>query len=122
MTRFLNPDRFVAAIAWGCIAVLCPISIAPAEPAPPHKEAPARKSPSKVNDLEKRKEDLNKQSEAAFESQDYKAAEAIIRSLIEIDGENFVPWYNLACSLSMQGRTEDAGPVSKKPSSWVSAT
>lgn len=111
MRRFLNPDRFLSALICGCLSILLSCSIATAQSTPPRKDTPSNKQPAHAPDLEKRKEELNKQSEAAFEKLDYKAAEAIIRTLIEIDEGNFVPWYNLACALSMQGRTEDAGPA-----------
>ncbi|MBC7773592.1 MAG: PDZ domain-containing protein [Pyrinomonadaceae bacterium] len=114
MRRFLNLDRVLLALACGCGSILFPISVLTAQSLPERKETPSQKAPARKPDLEKRKEDLNKQSEAAFERRDYKGAEAVLRELIEIDGENFVPWYNLACSLSMQGRTEDAGPMLEK--------
>ncbi len=65
-------------------------------------------------DPDARKADLNKRAEAAFDKPDYLLAEKVLRQLIEIDGENFVPWYNLACALSMQDRTMDAGPALEK--------
>ncbi|MGE3107397.1 MAG: PDZ domain-containing protein [Phycisphaerales bacterium] len=67
-----------------------------------------------VADPEIRKNQLNKQIDAAFDKSDYVLAESLLRELIKIDGENFVPWYNLACALSMQGRTQDAGPALEK--------
>jgi hypothetical protein len=57
---------------------------------------------------------LNRDSEAAFARKDYKAAEQIVRRVTELDPDNFVPWYNLACALSSQGKTEEAGPAIEK--------
>ncbi len=111
MRRFLNLDRFRAALSCGLLPVLLTSGVALAQTAPASKPPPTRQTPARGEDLEKRKEELVKQSEAAFGRQDFKVAETLIRTLIEIDGDNFVPWYNLACSLSMQGRTEDAGPA-----------
>lgn len=114
MRRFLNLDRFRAALSCGLLPVLLTSGVALAQTAPASKPPPTRQTPARGEDLEKRKEELVKQSEAAFGRQDFKGAETLIRTLIEIDGDNFVPWYNLACSLSMQGRTEDAGPALEK--------
>lgn len=60
------------------------------------------------------KDRLNKTSTAAFDRGDFKAAEAVLRELVRIDPDNFVPWYNLACALSSQNRTEEAGPMLEK--------
>lgn len=57
---------------------------------------------------------LSRDSAAAFDRRDYAAAEEIIRRVIKLDGDNFVPWYNLACALSCQAKTEEAGPALEK--------
>jgi hypothetical protein len=57
---------------------------------------------------------LSKAAEEAVDRSDFPAAEAALRELTKIDAENFVPWYNLACALSMQGRTLEAGPALEK--------
>lgn len=44
----------------------------------------------------------------AFEKKDYASAEQHLRRLIELDPHNFVPRYNLACALSMQGQATEA--------------
>jgi hypothetical protein len=51
---------------------------------------------------------LEKEVFAAFDRKDFAAAEAGLRELIPLDHENFVPWYNLACALSMQHKTDEA--------------
>lgn len=62
-------------------------------------------------DPEAERATLEKQSGDAFARKDYKAAEAALRRLTVVDADNFVPWYNLACALCVQGRTEEAGPA-----------
>jgi hypothetical protein len=49
---------------------------------------------------------LEKEIAAAFKKNDFPGAEKRLRELIPLDHENFVPWYNLACALSMQGGKE----------------
>lgn len=44
----------------------------------------------------------------ALEAGDYARAEAEFRIQIELQETNFVPWYNLACALSMQHKIDDA--------------
>jgi len=64
--------------------------------------------------LTAKRDRLVKESDAAFEKDDFVAAEGILRKLIEIDGDNFVPYYNLCCALCCQDRTQDAGPMLEK--------
>jgi tetratricopeptide (TPR) repeat protein len=51
---------------------------------------------------------LEKEITQAFALGDFATAEAKLREVIPLDQENFVPWYNLACALSMQGKTDEA--------------
>lgn len=44
----------------------------------------------------------------AFEAKDYAKAETLLRELVPLEHDNFVPWYNLACVLALQGKTDDA--------------
>lgn len=44
----------------------------------------------------------------AMESGEYEKAEALFRRQLESQPRNFVPWYNLGCALSMQGKAEEA--------------
>ncbi len=44
----------------------------------------------------------------AFDGGDYSLAEALLTEQIGLTPSDFVPYYNLACALSMQGRTDDA--------------
>ncbi len=44
----------------------------------------------------------------AFTDRDLDAAEAALRKQIEVDPDNFVPHYNLACALTAQDRLEEA--------------
>jgi hypothetical protein len=86
------------------VAFASPVVAQPkVEPSPPREQAPAPLSSDPA--------ELNKQSMAAFARHDYKRAETILRRLVEVDDDNFVPWYNLACALSSQGNTNEAGPA-----------
>jgi hypothetical protein len=53
--------------------------------------------------------DLQNRAFAAIQRRDYETAERLLRQQIEIDGGNFVPHYNLACVLSLQGDAAGAG-------------
>lgn len=44
----------------------------------------------------------------AMEAEEYGKAESLFRKQLEVQPRNFVPWYNLGCALSMQGRAEEA--------------
>lgn len=79
-----------------------PAPLAP--PAPPGTKNPQH--PTKVmteEDVEREKTRLEKEVGAAFARNDYAQAETLLRELVPLDHQNFVPWYNLACALSMQG-------------------
>jgi hypothetical protein len=60
-----------------------------------------------AEEAERERTRLNKEVGAAFLKHDYARAEALLRELVPLDHENFVPWYNLACALSMQGKAEE---------------
>jgi len=51
---------------------------------------------------------LQKQALEAFAAGDYAQAETLLIEQIELTPRDFVPYYNLACALSMQKRTDDA--------------
>ena len=50
----------------------------------------------------------------AMQAGDYAKAEAEFRKQIELQQTNFVPWYNLACALSMQDKVDDAWEALRK--------
>lgn len=75
-------------------------SLAPAQP--PDRRPAARAEPTS----EKRR--LQDEFEAQYDRADWPACEATLRRLVEIDRKNFVPPYNLACVLAMEGKTDDA--------------
>lgn len=52
--------------------------------------------------------ELTKRSFDAFEKKDWRASEEALRALIPLDEQNFVPRYNLGCTLAMQGRVAEA--------------
>jgi tetratricopeptide (TPR) repeat protein len=56
----------------------------------------------------KEKARLDKAITAAFTAKKYDEAEKLLNELIPIDHENFVPWYNLACALARQGKTDES--------------
>jgi tetratricopeptide (TPR) repeat protein len=80
----------------------------------PGNQPPEQRGAPRHDASESEKDALVKQSEEAFDKGDYAAAERILRRLIEVDADNFVPWYNLACALCLQGRTKEAGPMLEK--------
>lgn len=55
--------------------------------------------------------DLLRTSSAAFLAKDYAKAERILLKLADLQPDNFVPQYNLACAQALQGKT-DAGALS----------
>ncbi len=65
-------------------------------------------------EADREKERLEKAIVAAFNARQHAKAEALLRELIPLDHENFVPWYNLACALSMQGKLDDAAGMLKQ--------
>ncbi len=96
------------------LAVLCALCALSGEsladpPKPPGVDNP--KFPTReITEEEAAKERtrLEKEAFAAFARSDFAAAEAALRELIPLDADNFVPWYNLACALSMQSKPDDA--------------
>ncbi len=73
-------------------------------PQPP--KFPTRQMTQEEADAEKLR--LEKGITDAFARNEFGIAEVKLRELIPLDHENFVPWYNLACALSVQGKTDDA--------------
>ncbi len=53
--------------------------------------------------------DLQDRAFAAIQRRDYETAARLLRQQIEIDGDSFVPYYNLACVLSLRGDAAGAG-------------
>lgn len=58
--------------------------------------------------------ELHAETGRAFGRGDYAAAEAALRRLAEIEPDNFVVHYNLACALAMQGDAAGAGESLKR--------
>lgn len=81
------------------------VAAQPAKPPTPpgiaHPQHPTKEMSEE--EVEREKTRLEKEVGAAFARDDYTKAEALLRELVPLDHENFVPWYNLACALSMQG-------------------
>lgn len=109
----LSPSFLSLLCALGVLCGECPAE----PPAPATATPPARpgidnpKFPTReISEEEAAKERarLEQAVLAAFERDDFAAAEAGLRELIPLDHDNFVPWYNLACALSMQGKTDEA--------------
>lgn len=78
----------------------------PSQPSPAPE--PGKPVEVTVEQAEKQRARLNKIAFAAFDRKDWAAAEAALRELIPYDADNFVPWYNLACALAMQGKADEA--------------
>lgn len=74
-----------------------------AEPPPPGQPRTIT-----AEQAEHERDRLEKAVFSAFATRDYAAAETALRELIPLDKDNFVPWYNLACALSLQGKTDEA--------------
>jgi hypothetical protein len=69
----------------------------------PAGEAPARVQTSDAADREKESRRLAALSAKAFDQEDYPKAEEHLRQQLELDPDNFVILYNLACARSLQG-------------------
>jgi hypothetical protein len=83
-----------AAFAW---AVAAPPS--PASDVPPSKDVRAH---------EEERRSHERAFLDAYIQKDWPAAEDALLKWIAVDGQNFVPYYNLACILGQQGRLEEA--------------
>ncbi len=90
-------------IAATVMATGCP-GLAQPEPTPP----PGRPREVSVEDAARERARLEKLAFNAFDRKDWAAAEAALRDLVPYDADNFVPWYNLACALAMQGKADEA--------------
>lgn len=74
-----------------------------AQPAAP---APATGDPAVKGD--RTREEHESAFLQAMRRGDLDAAELVLREWTDDDAQNFVPWYNLACVLSMRGKTAEA--------------
>lgn len=59
-------------------------------------------------EVDREKERLETGAREAFKAKDYAKAEALLRELVPLDHANFVPWYNLACALSLQSKVDES--------------
>ncbi|MFN7020645.1 MAG: TPR end-of-group domain-containing protein [Phycisphaerales bacterium] len=80
----------------------------PATPPPAPVPQPGRPIVVTEEEAESRRAELEQRVFAAFACNDAPAAERALRELIPYDKDNFVPWYNLACALSLQGKADEA--------------
>lgn len=71
--------------------------------------APAQDGPGLETDPPARALELQHQAFEAIRRRDYDAAEKFIRRQVDLDPHNFVPYYNLACVLSLKGDAAGAG-------------
>ncbi len=55
--------------------------------------------------------EVQNQAFAAIDRHDYETAEKLLREQITLDPDNFVPYYNLACVLSLKGEPAAAGDM-----------
>ncbi len=82
-------------------------------PAPPGDESAFEPEPGPgdevtLDDAAKIKRGAEQAFIAAFKAQDYAAAEDALLQWLGVDAQNFVPWYNMACVLSLQGKVPEA--------------
>lgn len=71
--------------------------------------ARAQDEPGLETDPPARALELQHQAFEAIRRRDYDEAERLIRRQVELDPRNFVPYYNLACVLSLKGDAAGAG-------------
>ena len=96
----------VSIAACGWLALMSESALAQADMGPKPPSAPTREiTPEQAA---KDKARLEKEVLAAFAKKEYAQAEQALRELIPLDHENFVPWYNLACALARQGKSDEA--------------
>ncbi len=102
----------VCVLILAAYSLLSPRALAQDRPSPPADShtapAPGRPREVTLEEAQKQRARLNKLVFAAFERKDWPAAEAALRELIPYDADNFVPWYNLACALALQGKAEES--------------
>lgn len=100
-------------------SVLCVSSLSPlcscvciclclSPPAQAQTPEPGQRAVVTEEEAEVRLAKLEKEVFEAFARKDLGAAERGLRELIPLDKNNFVPWYNLACALAMQGKNDEA--------------
>lgn len=88
------------------IAQSTPDQASPDQAAPDIEDLDPPKESAK--EVEAKIAELTGRSFAAFSKRDWKAAEHVLRALIPLDEQNFVPRYNLGCALACQGRPAEA--------------
>lgn len=92
--------RSVLLVLW--LAALCCPVMAQADPG-------AR--PRNPEAVQAQAADLQARAIAAIEAGDYKAAEGLLRQQVALQPDTYVPRYNLACVLSLQGELAAAGDM-----------
>ncbi|CAN5673633.1 hypothetical protein BH11PLA1_BH11PLA1_19180 [soil metagenome] len=78
-----------------------------AAPAKPPAQAPSPQPPA-PQQIAKQKSALTAEFLTHFQARDFEAAEPFARRLIALDDWDYVPRYNLAACLAMQGRLDEA--------------
>lgn len=112
--RFLRSTSATSAfiLALATLASLGAPAPAQEQPSPPTDShtapAPGRPREVTLEEAQRQRARLNKLVFGAFARKDWPAAEAALRELIPYDADNFVPWYNLACALALQGKADEA--------------
>src|SRR5262245_43773484 len=99
--------RSIAVALASAAALLSPLGAFALDP-PSKEPEPERKFGQPVVSRSDEKRRLEKEFDEAFERSDWPAAEAALRQLTDVDKKNFVPPYNLACVLAMEGKTKEA--------------
>lgn len=107
--RLCLPLWISASALW---ALCVPAFFATAQPATPPvvgpqpPTVPPREITQEQADQDKAR--INKALDEVFRRGDWPEAEKLLRELVPLDHENFVPWYNLACALAMQGKLDES--------------
>ncbi|MCB9844746.1 MAG: PDZ domain-containing protein [Phycisphaeraceae bacterium] len=90
-------------------ALIVVLLVAPLFPATLRAQDEPPSAPREVLEAEQRREearDAERRGVAAFEARDLGAARTFFERQLELDPDNFVPMYNLACVLSLQDEVE----------------
>lgn len=118
-SRALHPFVAIAALT---LAGAVASAHEPPTSEPPTSEPPTSDSPSpadsplvKPSSVDGRLDDqggslaaeLLRNSTAAFAAHDYAKAERLLLKLVDLQPDNFVPAYNLACAQALQGKADD---------------
>src|SRR6187549_1484152 len=93
----------LALLGWLCFPSLAQPSSVPPTSAQPSSGKPAQ--PSKVKSAQEQADELQERAFKAIAEGNYAQAAQLLREQIKLDPGNFVPYYNLACALSLDDQS-----------------